>query len=105
MCVAGGNELVHDGWQRYHIWLAAGGMRGCRSNKGALKECPLPCGVDLEMDVYLDGSILEMFINQRVTLTARLYPTRMDDLHFYGYASPPGLHMENFKIREIRSCY
>jgi len=72
--------------------------------KGALKECPLPSGVDLELDVYLDGSILEMFINQRVTLTTRLYPTRMDDLHLYGYASPPGLHMDNFKIWEMGSC-
>jgi beta-fructofuranosidase len=55
--------------------------------RGSVKECPLLEGDNLELEVYLDGSILELFLNRQVTLTTRLYPTGMDHLHLFGYTN------------------
>ena len=72
--------------------------------KGAKKEYPLPNGDGLELEVYLDGSILELFANQRVTLTTRFYPTRMDELHLYGSASAQPVKLD-FQMWEMNSSY
>jgi beta-fructofuranosidase len=71
--------------------------------RGAVKDCPLPKDDRLEMEVYLDGSILELFVNKRETLTTRLYPTRMEALHLNGYAR--GLRGQIvFQMWEMGSC-
>jgi beta-fructofuranosidase len=69
--------------------------------EGAVKECPLPAGDNIELEVFLDGSILELFANKQVTLTTRLYPTQMDDLHLNGSASAPGIAMVDFQMWEM----
>ena len=72
--------------------------------RGSIKECALPKGDCLEMGVFLDGSILEVFVNKLVTLTTRLYPTQMDALHLNGSASAPGIAMVNFQMWEMNAC-
>jgi beta-fructofuranosidase len=72
--------------------------------KGAVKKCPLPKGDSLEIQVFLDGSILEFFANQRIALTTRLYPTKMEDLHLYGYASGSAAQMIDFQMWEMSGC-
>jgi beta-fructofuranosidase len=69
--------------------------------KGAVKECPLPAADNMELEIFLDGSILELFANQKVSLTTRLYPTQMDDLHLYGYATAAGSHLVDFQMWEM----
>ena len=66
---------------------------------------PAARGENLELEVFLDGSILEVFVNKRVTLTTRLYPTQMDDLHLYGYTSLRELTIKDFQMWEMDSCY
>lgn len=72
---------------------------------GSIKECPLSRGDHLELEVFLDGSILEVFTNRRVALTTRLYPVEMDDLHMYAYASSTGIKLVDFQMWEMGSCY
>jgi beta-fructofuranosidase len=72
--------------------------------RGAIKVCPLPARENLELEIYLDGSILEVFVNKRVALTTRLYPLEMDDLHMYGSSSASGMQLVDFEMWEMGTC-
>jgi beta-fructofuranosidase len=37
---------------------------------------------DIEMNVFIDGSLVELYINDRFWLTTRIYPGRMDSTGF-----------------------
>jgi beta-fructofuranosidase len=41
-------------------------------------ELELAQGEDLDLRVFIDHSVIEIFANQRVSLTARAYPTQPD---------------------------
>jgi beta-fructofuranosidase len=72
---------------------------------GSIKECPLPVGERVDLVAFLDGSILEVFVNKRVTLTTRLYPIRIDGLHLYGYSSGSLAAMIDFQLWEMRNAW
>jgi beta-fructofuranosidase len=72
---------------------------------GSVKECPLPVRERVELEVFLDGSILEVYVNKQVTLTTRLYPTKLDDLHLYGYSNSSSAPIIDFQLWEMGSCY
>lgn len=48
--------------------------RSCRS--------PLETGARLDIDVFVDCSIIEMFVNSRICIVQRVYPTRDDSKGF-----------------------
>jgi beta-fructofuranosidase len=47
-----------------------------------LHVAPLALGSDepLRLHIFLDRSVLEVFVNERVSITSRIYPTRPDSL-------------------------
>ncbi|MBN2257253.1 MAG: glycoside hydrolase family 32 protein, partial [Anaerolineaceae bacterium] len=73
--------------------------------KGSVRECPLPGENYLELKTFLDGSILEFFLNDQMTLTTRLYPTQTDDLHVFGSSSQIGMQIDDFRMWELHSCW
>ena len=54
--------------------------------RGDVKEAPLPLhpGKPLEMRLFVDGSVLEVYANHRVVVSSRLYPTRTSHLRLFG---------------------
>ena len=54
--------------------------------KGDVKEAPLKLNADepLEMRLFVDGSVLEVYANHRVVVSSRLYPTRTSHLRLFG---------------------
>ncbi|KAF2260980.1 sucrose-6-phosphate hydrolase [Lojkania enalia] len=42
---------------------------------------------DITMHVYLDGSLLEIYVNERFALTTRIYPSRTDSTNFGFYVA------------------
>jgi beta-fructofuranosidase len=50
---------------------------------GSLKEAPLAVkpGEPLEIRLFIDGSVLELYVGHRVVISSRFYPARMDSLH------------------------
>jgi sucrose-6-phosphate hydrolase SacC (GH32 family) len=54
-------------------------------NKGSLKQVvPFPLQDDgvLDLDIFVDRSVIEMFVNSRVCLVQRVYPLRDDSIQF-----------------------
>ena len=49
--------------------------RGTQGGAFALAE-----GETLKLQVFLDASVIEIFANDRVCLTSRIYPSRSDSL-------------------------
>lgn len=47
----------------------------------------------IEMDIFVDGSMVEVFVNDRFALTGRIYPSR-DDSHGFALYSAPGAHVQ-----------
>ena len=43
---------------------------------------PLERGARLDIDVFVDRSIIEMFVNSRTCIVQRVYPTRADSKGF-----------------------
>ena len=54
-------------------------------SKGKLKQI-VPFALNqndcLEMDVFIDRSVIEIFVNSRICLVQRVYPTRNDSTQF-----------------------
>lgn len=65
-----------DGSIRYHHYCMIGGDNPPVTEQSAPFE--LADGEPLRLRVFLDRSILEIFANERLCLTQRLYPTRED---------------------------
>jgi beta-fructofuranosidase len=47
----------------------------------------------IEMNIFVDGSLVEVFVNDRFALTGRIYPSR-DDSHGFALYSAPGAHVQ-----------
>ncbi len=43
---------------------------------------PLASGARLDIDLFVDRSVIEMFVNSRICIVQRVYPTRDDSKHF-----------------------
>ena len=73
---------------------------------GSRKECGLQYekGEALDLRMYFDGSILEVFANRRVVITARLYPRKMDSLRLFGHAVKGQMKISELKIYQLGSC-
>lgn len=49
-------------------------------------------------DVFVDGSLLEVFINDRFALTTRAYPSRADALGLSLFSTGGPTHFENVTV-------
>ncbi|GES66719.1 glycoside hydrolase family 32 protein [Aspergillus terreus] len=52
----------------------------------------------IEMSIFVDGSMVEVFVNDRFALTGRIYPSR-EDSHGFSLYSAPGVHVEYSDIQ------
>lgn len=53
----------------------------------------------LDFDIFVDGSLVEIFLNGRFALTTRVYPSRDDSLNVYAYvASNSSAKFEEIKV-------
>ncbi len=75
--------------------------------RGAHKECALPLGQNepLELRIFLDGSVLEVYANHRVVMTSRLYPTTRTGLRLFVRSADGKNIVIHSSIHELGSCY
>jgi beta-fructofuranosidase len=52
----------------------------------------------LNFDIFVDGSLLEIFINDRFALTSRVYPTRADAQHVTVFAGESEVCFDELRI-------
>ena len=57
-----------------------------------------------KLRVFLDGSALEIYVNDRETLTTRVYPTREDSDGMRLYAQG-GVRVNRLQVHEMKSAY
>lgn len=53
---------------------------------------------DLNFDIFVDGSLVEIFINDRFAMTSRVYPTRADAQHIAVSAGQGQVCFENLRV-------
>jgi beta-fructofuranosidase len=58
----------------------------------------------LDLQIFLDGSVLEIFANRRAVITARLYPTRMDPLRLFGRSFSQARIIE-LELYQMGTCF
>jgi beta-fructofuranosidase len=57
----------------------------------------LPAGEPLRLHIFVDRSIVEVFVNERVCLTSRIYPTR-DDAIGITVAGQGQVHIRGWRL-------
>lgn len=62
-------------------------------------------GEPLRLRIFLDRSVLEVFANERVTITTRIYPTRPDSLRVALVAEGADARLEALDAWQIRSVW
>ena len=77
------------------------------SARGSRKECSLVLknGEPLTVDIFFDGSVLEVYANRKVVMTSRLYPTRMADLRLFGSSTGSQVKITSLQIHQLGSCF
>jgi beta-fructofuranosidase len=75
--------------------------------RGSLKECLLSLRPDetLDLRIFLDGSVIEVYANRKVVLTSRIYPTRPNGLRVYASADKGKVEMVSTTIHKMGSCF
>ena len=68
---------------------------------------PLTLGMDepLRLHLFLDRSVLEVFANERVTITSRIYPTRADSVGVALIAEDAPGHLVSLDAWHLRSIW
>jgi beta-fructofuranosidase len=81
-CAPDGSEQTVICYNRAEGWLRVDREKSSRSSEAqrTLQEGRLELGADepLKLRVFLDGSVVEVFANDRACLTTRIYPVRAD---------------------------
>lgn len=75
--------------------------------RGVRKECTLPLcqNEPLDLRIFLDGSVLEVYANHRVVMTSRLFPTGRAGLRLFA-RSIDGKNVDiHSTIHALDSCY
>jgi len=75
-------------------------------NKGDFKEAPLPVqpGEPLELRIFVDGSVFEVFAGRRVVISSRFYPRRPKRLHLFAHAENTVIPVEFLHLWEMGPC-
>ena len=58
---------------------------------------------DLELHVFLDRSVIEVFANERVSLTSRIYPTRVDSQGVKLFSESGKIKVSSLQIWQLKS--
>ena len=56
----------------------------------------------LNFDIFVDGSLIEIFINDRFAMTSRIYPTRADALDTAVFARQGPVSFTELRLWDIR---
>ncbi len=72
-----------------------------------LHVAPLTLGPDepLQLHIFLDRSVLEVFVNERVSMTSRIYPTRADSLGLALLADRGDAQLRHLDAWQLRSIW
>jgi sucrose-6-phosphate hydrolase SacC (GH32 family) len=94
------SSLSSDGWRPWPLdyW------RGIPYENQLFQSAshPLAPGETLQLRVFLDHSILEVFANNRLCLTQRIYPSRADSLGTALFASGAALTLPSLQAWEMK---
>ncbi len=90
------NELVVD---------RAGSSLDPRASDAPVSMPVSPADEPLSLRLFLDGSVLECFVNDRHCLTTRIYPTREDSDGVSMYAAGGSAVVEEFDIWQLGSAW
>jgi beta-fructofuranosidase len=73
---------------------------------GELKEAPLPLkpGEALNLRVFADGSVLEVYANQRVVISSRYYPSQIARNALFIAASDPAVSVQSLRVWQMGNC-
>lgn len=96
--------IIFDGSEQKLIVATAHssvGSTGATSPYKASLKNIASAGEPLEIAVYVDHSIVEVFVNSRIALTARVYPVRADSLGVLALATGQGakLSLQAWQLR------
>ena len=69
------------------------------------ERAPLPAERPLRLRVFLDRSVIEVFVNDSVVLSTRIYPTRPDSLGLELFAEGGPLRVEAVDIWEMGTIW
>jgi beta-fructofuranosidase len=74
---------------------------------GNLKQAPLPLaeGEKLDLQIFVDGSVIEVFANMRVVISGRYYPDQITKDQLYITSSGDAPVMGNLKAWKMKSCF
>lgn len=61
----------------------------------------IPTGTGLTLDIFIDRSILEIFVNSEICLTQRIYPTHEDSKHFSLFTNDAPVDVANIDKWEM----
>jgi len=108
-CSPDGQEQTVVSYNRASRRLSIDGRRAslCSDVCREVHEAPLDLGVEeaLDLHVYLDRSVVEVFANDRVCITARVYPARQDSLELSLYATGGHVDLSRLDIWEVNSIW
>jgi beta-fructofuranosidase len=66
---------------------------------------PLPAERQLRLRVFLDRSVIEVFVNDRVALSTRVYPTRADSLGVELFVEGRALWVESVEVWQMGAVW
>jgi len=71
-----------------------------------IQECPLDlsAGEGLKLDIFLDRSVVEVYVNGRTCITSRIYPSRPDSIGVDVFASGGRVTLKSLDIWEMGSA-
>lgn len=62
-------------------------------------------GEPLRLRVFVDGSVVEVFANDRIVITSRIYPTRADSTGIEVFAEGGDVTVESLDVWEMKSIW
>lgn len=99
-CSAAGTPQV-----RLVLDWAAGRLLLQRGDNLPEFSAPLPSGETLRLRAFLDASVCEILLNDRISLTGRCYPARPADDRVFLSASPSAQPLTLCTLHEIQSAW
>lgn len=91
-----------DGAERTR--LAFDPSRGRFAHDGREVDLPLAAGEPLRLHVFVDHSVMDVFVNERFAYSARVYPSRPDSLGVRAFASAGGAgRLRSLDLWEVRA--
>ena len=62
-------------------------------------------GKPVRLHIFLDKSVVEVFVNGRTTLSSRIYPTRSDSLGLHLFSQQGRVHVSSLDIWQMKSIW